>query len=256
MEKPVKADLKGSTNLGKPSLRLRLEAYYTLIDPSRIQDQSLWRQNVDDIYKKYGGSYEGERKLSAKLAKKYGTTVRLLLAKPEESREASKPPKRVMISDNSVKEFDESWYMTKNGTGDINFCSERFDPEAALKSSIDKVAASNPWFNSIQISILDNTLQFKRYLPIEDPLYQDQKRAKRTLKSDGSSREIKSHPFDAIGDSFETGPFSVLRKFQRQRRKVRVITRYVNAIRGCLTGTLVAFDKHMNLILRDVEEGK
>ena len=129
-----------------------------------------------------------------------------------------------------------------------------------LKSSIDKVKASNPWLNDIQISILDNTLQFKRYLPIEDPLYQDQKRAKRSLKSDGSFRETKSqrqsHPFDTIGDSFETGPFSVLRKFQRQRMKVRVITRYVNAIRGCLTGTLVAFDKHMNLILRDVEEGK
>mmetsp|Transcript_23603 Transcript_23603/g.57878 ORF Transcript_23603/g.57878 Transcript_23603/m.57878 type:complete len:108 (+) Transcript_23603:702-1025(+) len=44
----------------------------------------------------------------------------------------------------------------------------------------------------------------------------------------------------------------MLRNLQQQR--VCVITRYVNAIRGSLTGTLIAFDKHLNMVLLDVEE--
>ena len=39
-------------SLGKPSLRVRLEAYYSLIDPSRLEDKATWRKNVDEIYKK------------------------------------------------------------------------------------------------------------------------------------------------------------------------------------------------------------
>ena len=38
------------------------------------------------------------------------------------------------------------------------------------------------------------------------------------------------------------------------RHRVRVVTRYVDGIRGTLTGQLVALDKHWNLILRDVDE--
>jgi hypothetical protein len=39
-------------SLGKPSLRVRLEAYYSLIEPSRLHDKTNWRKNVDEIYKK------------------------------------------------------------------------------------------------------------------------------------------------------------------------------------------------------------
>ena len=39
-----------------------------------------------------------------------------------------------------------------------------------------------------------------------------------------------------------------------RRKRVRVFTRYVNGIRGTLTGHLIAFDKHMNLLMRDIVE--
>ena len=66
-------------SLGKPSLRLRLEAYYSLISPDVIADGAAWRKRFGQIYDKYGGTAGGERALANKLAKKYGGRVRLLL---------------------------------------------------------------------------------------------------------------------------------------------------------------------------------
>jgi hypothetical protein len=37
-----------------------LEAYYTLIEPSRLHDETNWRKNIDEIYKKvsFGHVYQ------------------------------------------------------------------------------------------------------------------------------------------------------------------------------------------------------
>lgn len=50
------------------------------------------------------------------------------------------------------------------------------------------------------------------------------------------------------------GPFTVLRRCFLERRRVVVVIRRVNSIRGTCTGYLKAFDKHMNLLLMDVDE--
>lgn len=50
------------------------------------------------------------------------------------------------------------------------------------------------------------------------------------------------------------GPFSVLHACRASQSRVRVMTRHGKGVRGVCTGVVVAFDKHLNLLLRDVEE--
>jgi len=50
------------------------------------------------------------------------------------------------------------------------------------------------------------------------------------------------------------GPMSVLSQCVQQRKKVKVYVRGIDRIRGHAVGFLVAFDKHWNLALVDVEE--
>ncbi len=47
---------------------------------------------------------------------------------------------------------------------------------------------------------------------------------------------------------------SVLQKCVESEAKVKVYTRKMNGIRGFATGILIAFDKHWNLALMDVDE--
>jgi small nuclear ribonucleoprotein (snRNP)-like protein len=50
------------------------------------------------------------------------------------------------------------------------------------------------------------------------------------------------------------GPLAALGGWLRARRRVTVVTRHAAGVRGRAMGTLVAFDRYMNLVLRDVEE--
>eukprot|EP00978_Attheya_sp_CCMP212_P049432 scaffold663536_cov55-Attheya_sp.AAC.1 len=94
-------------SLGKPSLRLRLEAYYSLIAPDILSNDPEWRKKYDLIYAKYGGSVKGENALARKLAKKYGTQVHLQLTTSESSAN-SRPSSRV--AKKRIRQQDESHY--------------------------------------------------------------------------------------------------------------------------------------------------
>jgi small nuclear ribonucleoprotein (snRNP)-like protein len=114
----------------------------------------------------------------------------------------------------------------------------------------------NPWLT--ECSRLDTVGQFALHLPKGDPLRiepaKSRKRPPPPSIDGGSASKTASdlHPFDSVSQTIDVGPLARLHHFRRQR--VRIVIRYVNAIRGILTGILVAFDKHMNMILRDVEE--
>lgn len=55
-------------------------------------------------------------------------------------------------------------------------------------------------------------------------------------------------------DTYTDGPFTVLRRCFLERKRVVVVVRRVNSIRGTCAGYLKAFDKHMNIVLMDVTE--
>ena len=242
-------------SLGKPSLRRRLEAYYSLVAPEVIANEGEWLGRYDQIYDKYGGSHERERKLATKLTKKYGNTVRLLLA------ESASPQKRTWTTgrDGTIQQQqkrDEEWYtleQQQRNSGIVSFVSESFDPMAALTLPEANVLQHNPFVAACPR--LDRLDQCRSHLPPCDPLY-------RLPALRSSSLSSLTHPvpkkqpsvFVQLAEPLAKGPYVVLYNAFVHRRRVRVLVRYVRAIRGTLTGYLVAFDKHMNMILRDVDE--
>lgn len=45
-------------SLGKGSLRIRLEAYYSLISPDNLTNRTEWLQKYDQIYEKVSTNYD------------------------------------------------------------------------------------------------------------------------------------------------------------------------------------------------------
>jgi small nuclear ribonucleoprotein (snRNP)-like protein len=274
-------------SLGKPSLRRRLEAYYSLVNPASIEDPVKWRTTFDQIYDKYGGTYQGERTLAAKLSKKYGSArVRLLLAESvatarstngnnQPNQSATQQPQQQQQQQQQQR-INEAWFELRPeemGSGVITMTSSQFDPVAALQLPECRVVQDNPWL--VSCPVLNCIDHFRPHLPANDPLFQESKRKKppNLLKHNQAGsmattnnetqkqqqqqlqQKQKTSPFAAIAESLpKAGPFQVLYRLWEKRQRVRILIRYVNGIRGTLTGYLVAFDKHYNIILKDVEE--
>lgn len=268
-------------SLGKASLRIRLEAYYSLISPDTLSNRTVWLRKYDQIYEKYGGTYQGERKLATKLAKKYGTTVRLLVVTAATAKASHKIKNDPATTSGAMR--DESWYRLRpeeSGSGVLDVLKPGFDPlEALTRASKEDMARANPWMEGS--SILDNLDKCATLLSEDDPMHRDshyrlllRKAAAAASKQPGTILKISlpadddnnnnkdtkkrprnnPHPFETIASYLDSGPHSFLFRMREERKRVKIVIRYVNMVRGTLTGTIIAFDKHMNMILRDVEE--
>lgn len=264
-------------SLGKPSLRHRLESYYSLIAPDAIADKEKWKNNFETIYNKYGGTVEGETKLASKLAKKYGNRVRLLVAPPH--RSVQRQLQKSSQKSNSVPaggKQEESYYEIDESRKDskvLDFKSVRFDALYALNAPKNIVREANP-IPMAQNTKLDNISKFRSFLPKSDPQRLEpttkkvsavsaQKTGTASKKSnpncnmDEETKKKKTPLFLSLASKYESpnsGPLSLLYSIISNRQRARVMVRYVDCVRGTLTGYLIAFDKHFNMILRDVDE--
>jgi small nuclear ribonucleoprotein (snRNP)-like protein len=262
--------MKIPLSLGKPSLRRRLEDYYSLIAPQTISNEKEWRQKFELIYEKYGGTIEREQTLAKNLAKKYGDAVKLVIVT---NNEGSNNGNRALHIQNDKKDknpivkqnvHSNPWYdltPTQKDSGIINFLHEDFDPVAALRVPPLEIFHVNPYAKDSPL--LDNIDKFRFLLPKCDPLHKEIipkscNVSKDTVGKHPSTTEKMKNKipvFTAMAAKYEqSGPLSLLHSIHVKRQRVRVTIRYVDCIRGVLTGYLIAFDKHMNMLLRDVDE--
>ena len=274
-------------SLGKPSLRHRLESYYSLVAPEAIANKEEWARKFEIIYHKFGGDHTKETKLANKLANKYGEQVRLLVAPPHRSqRQRSVQVTARSSRDGRLKAnvHDEQHYKIDDdiiNSKILDFTSPQFDAFYALSAPEGIVAGSNASILSSSSSIygstkLDNISKFRALLPECDPqrleptvrqknnksTSQQQIQKKAIIASSNNvtttEKKTKKLPlFLAMASSYEhkqSGPLSLLYSILQNKQRVRIMIRYVDCIRGTLTGYLVAFDKHFNMILKDVDE--
>lgn len=266
-------------SLGRPSLRHRLESYYSLVSPDQIANEEKWKSTFETIYNKFGGTVQGETKLAAKLAKKYGNQVRLLVAPPHRSQMKRDRSSNVDNMSTGSNKHDESYYNideSRIDTRDLDFTSDRFDAIYALIAPEGIVMEANPTiFGSGQTAVqkLDNISKFRALLPDCDPQRIDPtsihnkaiaaKKYTPATKPDSAvtkqeeTKTKKKPMFQAMSSKYESkksGPLSLLYSILENRQRIRVMVRYVDCVRGTLTGYLIAFDKHFNMILKDVDE--
>ena len=64
----------------------------------------------------------------------------------------------------------------------------------------------------------------------------------------------KENPIEEIARRLKGGPSLALSRLYANRTRVQVTTRHRSGVRGWARGTIVAVDKHWNLVLRDVDE--
>jgi small nuclear ribonucleoprotein (snRNP)-like protein len=155
----------------------------------------------------------------------------------------------------------------------LDFASERFDPRAALlEATAEQVRRANR--GELPAGARDRVERCACLLPPTDPLFRppparpppppSSSSAAAARRSGGSgparrpatrrASDAATSYFRALAAPLVAGPFSVLHRAVAHRQRVRVVVRYVDGIRGTVTGFLVAFDRHFNLLLRDAEE--
>ena len=242
-------------SLGKPSFRRRLDDYYSLVAPDQLQND--WPKRFQQIWDLYGGSDEGESKLATKLAKKYGGTVRFLTAASvvkKKDQGSSKTDNQQQQQEGDMV-FEEYFQLNASqvDSGVLDCLSTEFDPVAILYAPLDQVCQTNPWMATSN-TLLDRVEMFHSHLPESDPLYVPRTALR---KHPLIAETPKPKPLSAlarIAAPLEKGPCSLLFRAMTERKRVRVLVRYIDCIRGTLTGYVIGFDKHFNMIMRDVEE--
>jgi len=137
---------------------------------------------------------------------------------------------------------------------EIDFESEMFDPVRALQQSGLEIPVKDA-------PCYDNLSKCRSLLPEEDAYFNDKVTigelhdpVKEAEKRKLSSSKPFAPVLDVVASCFSNGPMSVLYRSYMNKSNVRIRTRAIDGDRGTIVGKLEAFDKHMNMILRNAEE--
>jgi len=137
-------------------------------------------------------------------------------------------------------------------------CSN-FDPLQALHNSQFQLHPDGKVFDNVEVCVahLEGRVKTKPTNKTNKVNVEEEERLERQFLPEqmpvaGKRKEFR-HVVRRMGE-FSSGPMSRLRHWMEGRHKVTVRTRGIDNIRGVATGFIVAFDKHWNLALADVDE--
>lgn len=145
----------------------------------------------------------------------------------------------------------------------LDFLSEDFDALLALFTP--GLSPPNP-----RAVPQDNVYKCRQLLPHDHPDYRAPidrsqpsktrlaRMLQKTRSTGGAARVVdaveRKPPLQVIAETVHKGPLLLLRRAYEDSLEVRLVTRHARGVRGVAIGTLVGFDRHMNLLLRDVQE--
>eukprot|EP01114_Cavostelium_apophysatum_P003458 TRINITY_DN13355_c0_g1_i1.p1 TRINITY_DN13355_c0_g1~~TRINITY_DN13355_c0_g1_i1.p1 ORF type:complete len:296 (-),score=24.68 TRINITY_DN13355_c0_g1_i1:212-1099(-) len=236
-----------------------------------ISDQDLrgQRRNVPDISRSASRDHALRRSNSHGSHSDQESYARKSLKSSSEST----PHSRVTDSGlrNSTERLPKQVSLPPDPT--LDFFSESFNPLKALYE-LKTIPSTLP-----KVKPFDFLSKCKFLLPPNDPNFIplkakkkeavltetertikdiDQKRAqvrKQFLKEKKQQEQESYKPaLQVMTEKFSEGPLSLLKRCMEEKCRIRVAIRRVNTIRGYCVGNLQAFDKHMNMVLRNVEE--
>ncbi len=149
-----------------------------------------------------------------------------------------------------------------SSSDDMDIASSKFDPLLALYSPHFPLESDSPVFDNVEKFVAVYTNKAK----------DAKKKAKQQANPQPTSTEREIPPEQLAGTSSKrrqqgnvltfmaaqsaegAGPMSLLARCVRDKLRVTVVTRGPGRVRGRLSAYLLAFDKHWNLALGDVDE--
>lgn len=142
----------------------------------------------------------------------------------------------------------------------LNVTTESFDPLASIysESGIDIPDPSAPIFDNVESFVSKvvkpaETKKSNEAKPSTSGPVPSRRFTEDQMPVPGRKKIVRNI-FTFMQKQSEGGPMSVLSRCVEKRVRVKVVTRKLNGARGFCTGIIVAFDKHWNLALIDVDE--